>query len=105
MRVLCFPPFGLLVSRVSHSLGTTPFALYPLLLLRAPEVFTLRSLLAFDGLVDDIHQLLAEPATQGLDTNSRYPRYGISLGGLPYRFSSELSHASSAALQSLARSE
>ena len=56
-------PFGfrLLVSGISHSRGTAPFALFALLLFRAPEVFTLRALLAFVGLTEDSHQFAAEP--------------------------------------------
>lgn len=50
MCVFCVQPSGLLDNRPSHSPATAPLVLFALLLLRAPDGFTLRTLLQLEGL-------------------------------------------------------
>ena len=64
MSALLSALWGLLVSHISHSLGARPLELFALLLLKAPDVLTLRTLLALEGLHDDNHQLAAEDRLQ-----------------------------------------
>ena len=67
-------PAKLLESSRSHSRGTSPFALFALLLLSAPDGFTLRTLLAFHGLTEPSHQLRAAgPPANGVNPNDCLP--------------------------------